>query len=408
MSRNKNILTLVFGLLWIGQMGMCANAASDNTYDFSVEKSIWGKGPVNDIAPEVASESNRDSFVDPFEKAQKIEPSKPENEREKRIQQMLKERQTIKYMPLLTEKSHCSVGLGFVGGLNKYLISSDFGDNSLAFSPGIALDIYYFFNQNWGVRTGLGLNFSHSTFKIDGTYTDQQVYTDYEGDKLTLDYKIGSVEETFRNTLLEVPVMLAYDYNDWIGAVGFKFGFPLSGSYEQTMKDVNITGHYPFSGDITNALAIGATQNGTIKKEGDFADKSVFVMLGGSFGRRFRINDMFDFGASAFVDYAVNKLKMNVSAKGDNSQGMQNEDGAFYLIRNTELLSENDLPQSANEERTHVSSVLCGVQGTTGKNIVDEMRYFRVGIKLSIYISNYGNGTKEARAEVERKLDQMR
>ena len=75
----------------------------------------------------------------------------------------------------------------------------------------------------------------------------------------------------------------------------------------------------------------------------------------------------------------------------------------YDLIRNEELTSPDKVPA-----RTYNASVLCSKQMSTGKRMIEGMHYMNLGVKLSIYFSSYGNGTKEAREEIERKAALMK
>ena len=93
------------------------------------------------------------------------------------------------------------------------------------------------------MRIGLGMTISKCAFKNNGAYRDSSSYIDYEGDKVGIGYRVGSINEEFKSLLFEVPLMAAYNYNDWLFAAGFKFGFPLSIKYDQDMEDVDITAY---------------------------------------------------------------------------------------------------------------------------------------------------------------------
>lgn len=388
---SKIMGTLV--LLFSGSNAYAQNSTLD--YDFSVERSIWGANPVRPIEPEIKRQNQSDSIDTPFEKFDLSDlTADQERRRAELMKQLLKNRKVKTTLPLLVDESHSHIGISLTGGMSNLLSDSEFGKTKGSFTPGIMVDYYYFFNQCWGARIGLGLTYSHCKYTTDGAFRDSSNYVDFEGDHVGLGYRVGSIKEDFTSLLLEVPLMAAYDYNDWIFAAGFKFGFPLNIKYEQKMDDVDITAYYNFSDPIYSSKALGAMQNKTIESDGKFTEKPVYVMVGANIGRKFRINDYLDFGASAYIDYSLNSLKMRTNkeqATGD------------YLIKNEELTSENILARPNPGAQTYTSSTLCSQRIHDGKKIVNSVNYIDFGIKLSIYFSSYANGTKEARKEVEQK-----
>lgn len=392
-------------LLLSGSPLYAQNSALD--YDFSVERSIWGANPVRPIEPEVKrqTQSNKSDSIDtPFEKFDLSDlTADQERRRAELMKQLLKNRTVKTTLPLVNDESHSHLGIGFTGGMSNLISDSEFGKMKGKFTPGVMVDYYYFFNQRWGARIGLGLSYSRCKYSSDEAYKDKSKYIDFEGDKVELNYKVGSIQEDFTSLLLEVPLMAAYDLNDWIFSAGFKFGFPLSIKYNQQMDDVDITALFDFTDPIYSTKALGAKEKATIKNDGKFNDKPVYIMVGANIGRKFRLNDYLDLGASLYVDYSLNSLKMRTK----NGVSGQEFNSNNYLIVNEELNNEYILTRPNPGAQTSTSSTLCGQRIVDGKKIIDGINYIDFGVKLSVYFSSYANGTKEARKEVERKAALM-
>lgn len=409
MKTNKIIYSIGLFLCMTGMNLLAANTSrgGNAAYDFSPEHSIWGKGPVHPIEPEGADKTAKtDSFITPFDT---VDLSKLNMERTiandiKSIKiDLMRKRSVRQTVPLINDDSHSHLGLSLQGGYSSLLYSSDFGNSNGGFSPGFSIDYLYFFHQRWGARIAIGLSSSKSVFKSSGVYTDQNTYTDYEGDQLKMSYKIASIEETDNTLLLEVPLMACYAYNDWIISAGLKFGFPIHIKYDQDMKGVDITGEYSFAYPITDADAIGAGHWDKINTSGKFEDNSTYIMITGDFGRKFRLGDQFDLGTSLFVDYSLNSVTMRAQNEKSNAQWERNTSDIYNLIKASEIKSEADLPS-----KQYHASVLCSKQMDSDNRLIDKLNYFNVGLKVTLYFSSYGNYTREAQAEIDRKAALMK
>jgi hypothetical protein len=322
MKTNKIIYSIGLFLCMTGMNLLAANTSrgGNATYDFSPEHSIWGKGPVHPIEPEGADKTAKtDSFITPFDT---VDLSKLNMERTiandiKSIKiDLMRKRSVRQTVPLINDDSHSHLGLSLQGGYSSLLYSSDFGNSNGGFSPGFSIDYLYFFHQRWGARIAIGLSSSKSVFKSSGVYTDQNTYTDYEGDQLKMSYKIASIEETDNTLLLEVPLMACYAYNDWIISAG---------------------------------------------------------------------------------------LKLRAQNEKSNAQWERNTSDIYNLIKASEIKSEADLPS-----KQYHASVLCSKQMDSDNRLIDKLNYFNVGLKVTLYFSSYGNYTREAQAEIDRKAALMK
>lgn len=396
-------------LLTLGSSRTYADQTAPEAFDFSVERSIWGSGPVRNIEPEIRpttvtteTRTYGDTvIVTPFEKFDLSDlAADQEKRRQELAKQLMKERKVKSPVPLLNEDAHSHLGVGLYGGMSNLIIDSPFGTTSGSFTPGFIVDYYYFFNKNWGARVGLGLSYSRCNFSSNGEFRDSSNYVDFEGDSVALGYKVGEIDEDFKTIMLELPIMAAYNYKDWAFSAGFKFGFPLSIKYDQTMKDVDITGYYNFTDPIYSAKALGAMQDQNLRKKGKFSETPVYIMAGVSVGRKFRLTDKYDIGVSAFADYSLNSLQMR--SRNDKAN-YQNSSDEYYLIRNEELTDERILTREDPGAKTNTASTLCSKRAVDGKRVIRDINYFNAGLKVSFYFSTYGNGTDEAKKEVERK-----
>lgn len=403
---NKIMGTLA--LLTLSSSQSYAEVVNLKDYDFSVERSIWGAGPTKAIEPEIKRQQNtakNDSVITPFEKFDLSDLTADQERRRKELmKKLMSERKVKAPIPLYSDESHSHIGVSLSGGMSNLKTKTSFGETNGSFTPGFMLDYYYFFNQRWGARLGFGMSYSRCEFNTKGTYRDSSSYIDFEGDTVGLSYNINKLNEKFSTFMLEVPVMASYNYNDWFFSAGLKFGFPLSIKYDQKMKDVDITAYYNFTDPIYNSKALGAMKDAELSKKGKFTETPVYIMAGANIGRKFRLNDMFDLGTSVYFDYSLNSLEMRSKNDKANYKGDTN---AYYLIRNEELTDESVLMRDEPGAKTNTSSTLCSKRAVDGKRVITDLNYINFGVKVSLFYSSYANGTKEAKAEVERKAAMM-
>ena len=197
--------------------------------------------------------------------------------------------------------------------------------------------------------------------------------------------------------------MAAYNYNDWLFAAGFKFGFPLSIKYDQDMKDVDITAYYNFTDPIYNSKALGAGQGREFHTDGKYSEKSIYVMVGANIGRKFRLSE-----TNAIRDKIELVDFKNIKNDSNLYSNQQSENKIINISQNYEdLNSEAILSRQNPGSHTITSSTLCSQRIKDGEPIVNSIKYFDFGIKLSILFSSYANGTKEAKKEIERKAALM-
>lgn len=385
-------------MLFCGSALVAQNTTnSTKDYDFSLEKSIWGKGPTRAIEPEI--QVQKDESTNPFDT---VDLSGLNMERQIVISQrdikleIKRSRVIRKTAPFIADDSHTHLGFNLIGGMSTMSVSSDFGDFKKRLSPGFGLEYMYFFHSKWGATIGMDMIWASTEFESNGKFTDSNSYTDFEGDKLTMHYSVDKIDEKLTTMMIEIPIMASYDYKDWLLSAGFKFGFPFKLKYEQKLTGVNITGEWPFSDVIKNAAAIGAGQWNQVNSKGKFSDLQTYIMLTGNFGRKFRINDMFDFGASVFIDYALNSTKVRGENEVDNLQSSENE-ALYGLVKARELVSETELPAKLEH-----ASTLCSKQMSTNKRLINEFNYFNVGLHLTLYFSSYGNESAEGQSIIER------
>ncbi|MBP1639104.1 MAG: OmpA/MotB domain protein [Bacteroidetes bacterium] len=119
----------------------------------------------------------------------------------------------------------------------------------------------YFFCQNWGVETGLGIQ----TFRTQMTLSDMAGYPAIDKSGATYEYRnyFNGWQEKQNVTLLSVPVGIRclfpfYDHLGVTASTGLKLLLPFSTMYTITDGSITTTGYY----NSTSVELINQPQNG--------------------------------------------------------------------------------------------------------------------------------------------------
>lgn len=207
---------------------------------------------------------------------------------------------------------------------------------------GFEVKYSYFFNEHWGVTTGVGVSQYASVGKLKGSMDAETFYslgnfTDDDLIERPIDFelrtRITNLEEKQTVWLLDVPVMLSYqtyfgDSARWgiYGGVGAKLQFPVSSKFKIQnggSSEFNVSGKY--DGIPTD---MGAPGNPPVPQHGygtitdpnsslnwdDKAKLKMGIAATAELGFLFDIGKGMDLMIGGYVDYGLNDIKK----KGDN------------------------------------------------------------------------------------------
>lgn len=245
------------------------------------------------------------------------------------------------------EGSHLSVALKAGGGGLEYKVYSldlkEKGNHSNQLGVGVDFKYSYFFNNNWGISTGLNITRYASVGKLKGGISDNSFFAlrqfvddDLEGRprEFELRTRISNLEELQTVFFFEIPVMLAYqtrfgDDEKWgmYGGLGVKLMLPISSKFEiknGENSQFNVSGYYegiptdmgsPSHPSVSNhGYGTITDPNASLSWNDDLKLKTgVAGTL--DLGFLFRIAEETDFTVGGYFDYGFTDMKKNGNQK---------------------------------------------------------------------------------------------
>jgi hypothetical protein len=238
------------------------------------------------------------------------------------------------------------------GGLStlKYSLSEGKINNGWGCDFGMAYS--YFFNEYFGVNTGLGFASYNAKIALnDATTIVTPNLKDNEGDTFDMHTTLDSYDEKQNTMFLNIPVMLQYQTgktNKFYAQGGVKIGIPLSGSYKTPYTVITNKGYYPeFDNWATTQKFAGF--GAFVKQESDSdLDLKVSFMLSAEAGMKWLIGNNLRFYTGIYFDYGLNDLV-----------GTHNKPFIDYNTATPTNISSNSLLESLTDK---VSNLAIGVK----------------------------------------------
>jgi hypothetical protein len=206
-------------------------------------------------------------------------------------------------------------------GLSGLKYSLDNGDTKQKFGGNIGIGYHYFFNQKFGLVTGLELSFLSSEGSFD-SMSDTYKTTDSEGESFNFSSTVRNYEERQRATYLNIPIMGQYQMpvtgmHQFYGMLGVKIGIPLSAKYKTSGASLAASGFYPQYGandpiNIDQVISSGFG-NFTSNPVDETLKLNVSFMLAAEAGMKWYLNETMSLYTGAYIDYGLN----DVSKKHD-------------------------------------------------------------------------------------------
>mgnify|MGYP002622991708 CR=1 FL=1 len=229
---------------------------------------------------------------------------------------------------ILGSESYLSIGT--FGGPGALMFSGDTeSPNKIGFAFGFSVDYSCYINKYLGFTTGMHI------FRMSSGYKETNISSRGEGsirvsdgisswyDDARYHIKTGRIDETYKTVFLEVPVMLAFQYQKWYWNMGMKVAVPISMNCDYTFGNSKLY----LDEDLTTGTSF--TSPGMFIREysgssgtNDLYDKQrhqllvFYVMASLEAG----YNVAFYGGSStltvgAFVDVSLNGAKLNSSSE---------------------------------------------------------------------------------------------
>ncbi len=174
--------------------------------------------------------------------------------------------------------------VGSTGLIYKLNSLGEKGTRSNELGYGFDLGYSYFFNNHWGVSTGVGISYYSSVGKLKGGITDNSYYNlgmlvDDDFDEHPRDFelrtRLSNLEEKQTTLFFEVPVMLTYqtrfgEEEKWgiYGGVGAKLQFPFNTKFKiqnGQNSEFNVSGYYT---KVPTNMDMGSPSNPPVPQHG--------------------------------------------------------------------------------------------------------------------------------------------
>ena len=224
------------------------------------------------------------------------------------------------------------------------------GDRSNGFGGDFGAGYTHFFNENFGINTGLGLAFYSAKTKINNETTlISSNLKDNEGDDFDMHSTLKNFEEKQNAMFLNIPVMLQFQtgkINKFYLQGGAKIGIPISGNYETTDATITNKAYYPKYDNWATTqkfMGFGVFQNQ--KSEGDLG-LNVSLMLSAETGMKWNLSNKLRLYTGLFFDYGLNDI-------------INKHDKPFinYNLANPENISTNSVLESLSNTETMTNKV---------------------------------------------------
>lgn len=200
------------------------------------------------------------------------------------------------------------------GGLHNLSYNLGNGNEKGNFGYSFNAGYSYFFNKNWGLQTGIGLQF----FKSEATlnYTTKTPSTDTDGTTYEYRTNYNSWKEKQQLLFLDIPLGLQYRYEvneklQLLAGAGVKITIPVKTTYKTTGGEIITSGFYSQWNVVLSDMPQHGFNNIKEQLKGDVSLKSSFSGFA-DLGALYELSPKLDLYAGCYFDYGLNNvLKSN-------------------------------------------------------------------------------------------------
>ncbi|MCL2651366.1 MAG: OmpA family protein [Candidatus Azobacteroides sp.] len=225
------------------------------------------------------------------------------------------------------EQNQNEITINLGGGLSglQYQMESG-GKNSLGLGGSLGLGYTFFFNNQFGITTGVEANFYRSQYSNDhliGNYraADLQNLSDYpiEYFQLNYDYK-QAYKEKQSALFVQIPLMFQFQtagYHKFYVAAGGRVGFPVNTQFSTDASALTISGYYSKEGvtyaDNLPQYGFKKDPYDAPKVDGKLSLKMAY-MASLELGMKWAVNDNFKLYTGLYGDYGLNDIQQTKNA----------------------------------------------------------------------------------------------
>lgn len=201
---------------------------------------------------------------------------------------------------------HLTVG----GGLHNLSYDLQNGTQSGRFGNSINAGYSYFFNQHWGVQSGLGLQWFNARSTINYFSAIPQVDTDGESFEFRANYK--DWQEKQRALFMDIPLTLQYRHAlsskiSLQGSAGGKISIPISTRFKTTGGSITTTGYYAqLNAELSDLPEYGFATI-TDSYNGKLSLRPSYMAIA-DLGGLYTLSPKIDLYVGAYVNYGLNNV----------------------------------------------------------------------------------------------------
>lgn len=201
------------------------------------------------------------------------------------------------------------------GGSHSLLYDLQGGDVKGGFGAAFNLEYSFFFNPNWGIGAGLGLQSAQAKGTLNLATAENTIDTD--GDAYEFRTNFADWQEKQKALFLEIPIALQYqrwlsEKNGLLASAGGKIAIPVSSSYEVVSGSRTTSGYY----QQWNVELKDMPQHGFAtmydRPSNDLKLKTSFALFA-ELGWLHKMSEKLDLYAGGYVSYGLRNLSNSAS-----------------------------------------------------------------------------------------------
>lgn len=245
------------------------------------------------------------------------------------------------------------------GGVSGLTYKTHMGDGTLGYGGGIGLGYTHYFNNHWGILTGVEARYNSNNFELDDDVQFLSNEIDDQGSAFEYRVSTSGYEEDQKFYSLGIPLMLQYrgiisDKTGFYVGLGGKVLFSQKLDSEASSRSMSLSGYYPdlnLEIDDLPAHGFGTINNWTADSK---VSLKTSILLSVEGGLTFKLKENLKLYTGIYADYGLTDMQKD--SRVDN------------------IVSYN--PQSIEGTTSN------GVLAT--ENIVEKSNYLSAGIQLKL------------------------
>jgi len=201
---------------------------------------------------------------------------------------------------------HLTVG----GGLHNLSYDLQNGTQSGRLGNAINAGYSYFFNQHWGIQSGLGLQWFNARSTVNYLSATPQV--DMDGEAMEFRANYNNWQEKQQALFMDIPLTIQYRHTlsskiRLQGSAGGKISIPISSSYKSTGGSIISTGYYSrLNAELSDLPEYGFTTI-TNSYNGKLSLRPLY-MATVDVGGLYALSPKVDLYVGAYVNYGLNNV----------------------------------------------------------------------------------------------------